>query len=70
MDGDIKLAKPSYFKKENGGVKMRKYEQLAKDIIFNVAKAFCSDVEEGNFPNVNESFTLEIGEIEKLENYR
>lgn len=47
----------------------RQYSSL-KDIIFNVAKAFCTDVEAGTFPSVKESFTLENEEIEKLENYR
>lgn len=47
----------------------RQYSSL-KDIIFNVAKAFCNDVEAGTFPSVKESFTLENEEIEKLENYR
>ena len=47
----------------------RQYSSL-KDIIYNVAKAFCSDVESGTFPSVKESFTLENEEIEKLENYR
>jgi len=47
----------------------RQYSSL-KDIIFNVAKAFCSDVENGTFPSVKESFVLENEEIEKLENYR
>lgn len=47
----------------------RQYSSL-KDIIFNVAKAFCSDVENGVFPSTKESFVLENEEIEKLENYR
>ena len=47
----------------------RQYSSL-KDIIFNVAKAFCSDVENGTFPSVKESFVLDHEEIEKLENYR
>lgn len=47
----------------------RQYSSL-KDIIFNVAKAFCSDVENGTFPSVKESFILSEEEIEKLENYR
>ena len=47
----------------------RQYSSL-KDIIYNVAKAYCNDVESGVFPNVNESFTLDIEEIEKLENYK
>ncbi len=47
----------------------RQYSSL-KDIIFNVAKAFCQDVEEGVFPSTKESFMLELEEIEKLENYR
>ncbi len=36
MGGDIKLAKTFIFQKENGGEKMRKYEQLSKEIIANV----------------------------------
>ena len=47
----------------------RQYSSL-KDIIFNVAKAFCSDVENGVFPSIKESFVLDNEEIEKLENYR
>ncbi len=47
----------------------RQYSSL-KDIIFNVAKAFCNDVENGTFPSMKESFVLENEEIEKLENYR
>ena len=47
----------------------RQYSSL-KDIIFNVAKAFVSDVENGAFPSIKESFVLEDEEIEKLENYR
>ena len=47
----------------------RQYSSL-KDIIFNVAKAFCSDVESGSFPSTKESFVLKEEEIEKLENYR
>lgn len=47
----------------------RQYSSL-KDIIFNVAKAYCTDVESGSFPSIKESFTLEVEEIEKLENYK
>ena len=47
----------------------RQYSSL-KDIIFNVAKAFVSDVENGAFPSIKESFVLQDEEIEKLENYR
>ncbi|MBQ4646055.1 MAG: 3-methyl-2-oxobutanoate hydroxymethyltransferase [Candidatus Gastranaerophilales bacterium] len=47
----------------------RQYSSL-KDIIFNVAKAYVSDVENGVFPSIKESFVLENEEIEKLENYR
>ena len=47
----------------------RQYSSL-KDIIFNVAKAFCNDVESGTFPSTKESFVLNNEEIEKLENYR
>ncbi len=47
----------------------RQYSSL-KDIILNVAKAYCADVEEGNFPSTDESFVLDDKEIEKLENYR
>lgn len=47
----------------------RKYTNL-KEIIYNAAKAYCSDVESGLFPNDEESFVLEKKELEKLENYR
>ncbi len=47
----------------------RQYSSL-KDIIFNVVKAYCTDVESGAFPSIKESFTLDIEEIEKLENYK
>lgn len=46
----------------------RKYSSL-KDIIFNVAKAYCNDVENGNFPSVAESFSLDSKEAVKLESY-
>lgn len=47
----------------------RQYSSL-KDIIFNVAKAYVSDVENEVFPSIKESFVLDDEEIEKLENYR
>lgn len=47
----------------------RQYSSL-KDIIFNVAKAYCNDVENGDFPGTKESFLLDDEEIDKLENYR
>ena len=47
----------------------RKYANL-KDIILNSAKAYCKDVEEGKFPNSDESFKLEDEEIKKLESYK
>ena len=46
----------------------RQYSSL-KDIIFNVARAYCNDVERGTFPSVAESFTLDFDEAQKLENY-
>lgn len=46
----------------------RQYSSL-KDIIYNVAKAYCNDVEKGNFPSIAESFTLDNDEAAKLESY-
>lgn len=46
----------------------RKYSSL-KDIILNVAKTYCNDVEKGNFPSIAESFTLDTKEAQRLENY-
>ncbi len=69
-DGQVLVSDDIFGKYDRFKPKFARQYSSLKDIIFNVAKAFCSDVEEGNFPNVNESFTLEIGEIEKLENYR
>ena len=69
-DGQVLVSDDIFGKYDRFKPKFARQYSSLKDIIFNVAKAFCSDVEEGNFPDVNESFTLEIGEIEKLENYR
>lgn len=46
----------------------RQYSSL-KDIIFNVAKAYCTDVENNKFPSNAESFTLDEEEAKKLEDY-
>ncbi|MBR1617662.1 3-methyl-2-oxobutanoate hydroxymethyltransferase [bacterium] len=47
----------------------RKYSSF-KDLILNITKAYCADVEAEYFPNDKESFSLEQEEIEKLENYQ
>ncbi len=47
----------------------RQYSSL-KDIIYSVAKAYCSDVESEVFPSEEESFALNEAEKEKLENFR
>ena len=57
------------YKEYTFSFKVGAYSSL-KDIIFNVAKAFCNDVENGVFPSIKESFVLDNEEIEKLENYR
>ena len=41
-----------------------------KEIILNAAKEYCKEVENGNFPNDNESFKLDSEEVIKLENYK
>ena len=69
-DGQVLVSDDIFGKYDRFKPKFARQYSSLKDIIFNVAKAFCSDVEEGNFPNVNESFALDIKEIEKLENYR
>ena len=47
----------------------RKYANL-KEIIVNAAKSYCEDVENGLFPNDDESFKLEDEELKKLENHK
>ncbi len=69
-DGQVLVSDDIFGKYDRFKPKFARQYSSLKDIIFNVAKTFCSDVEDGSFPNVNESFTLDIGEIEKLENYR
>ena len=46
----------------------RKYSNL-KDTIISSVQKYCKDVEEGNFPNEDEIFKLDVEEIKKLENY-
>lgn len=41
-----------------------------KDIILNSAKEYIKEVENGTFPNKEESFKLEDEEVKKLENYK
>ncbi len=41
-----------------------------KDIIKKSAQEYCKCVENGDFPNDNESFSLDLEEIKKLENYK
>ena len=47
----------------------RQYSSL-KDIMYNVARAYCRDVETGAFPSAEESFILDEKEMEKLGNYK
>ena len=47
----------------------RKFANL-KDIIIEAGKKYCACVENGTFPNDNESFKLDIEEVKKLENYK
>ncbi len=69
-DGQVLVSDDIFGKYDRFKPKFARQYSSLKDIIFNVAKAFCSDVECGTFPSVKESFTLELEEIEKLENYR
>ena len=45
----------------------RKYADL-KTVMTNAFKKYCEDVENCSFPNNEEAFSLDIGELEKLEN--
>ena len=69
-DGQVLVSDDIFGKYDRFKPKFARQYSSLKDIIFNVAKAFCSDVEEGSFPSAKESFMLDIEEIEKLENYR
>ena len=68
-DGQILVSDDILGKYDNFCPKFARQYSSLKDIIFNVAKAYCSDVEKGNFPSVAESFTLDNEEAQKLENY-
>ncbi len=68
-DGQILVSDDILGKYDNFCPKFARQYSSLKDIIFNVAKAYCSDVEKGNFPSVAESFTLDNDEAQKLENY-
>ncbi len=68
-DGQILVSDDILGKYDNFCPKFARQYSSLKDIIFNVAKAYCSDVEKGIFPSVAESFTLDNEEAQKLENY-
>lgn len=69
-DGQVLVSDDLFGKYDRFKPKFARQYSSLKDIIFNVAKAYCSDVENGTFPSTKESFVLEEEEIEKLENYR
>ena len=69
-DGQVLVSDDLFGKYDRFKPKFARQYSSLKDIIFNVAKAYCSDVENGAFPSTKESFVLEDEEIEKLENYR
>ena len=68
-DGQILVSDDILGKYDNFCPKFARQYSSLKDIIFNVARAYCNDVEKGNFPSVAESFTLNNDEAQKLENY-
>ena len=68
-DGQILVSDDILGKYDNFCPKFARQYSSLKDIIFNVARAYCNDVEKGNFPSVAESFTLDNDEAQKLENY-
>lgn len=68
-DGQILVSDDILGKYDNFCPKFARQYSSLKDIIYNVAKAYCNDVEKGNFPSISESFTLDNDEAEKLENY-
>ncbi len=68
-DGQILVSDDILGKYDNFCPKFARQYSSLKDIIYNVANAYCNDVEKGNFPSVAESFTLDSNEAEKLENY-
>ncbi len=69
-DGQVLVSDDLFGKYDRFKPKFARQYSSLKDIIFNVAKAYCTDVESGAFPSIKESFTLDIEEIEKLENYK
>lgn len=69
-DGQVLVSDDLFGKYDRFKPKFARQYSSLKDIMFNVAKAYCDDVQSGQFPNINESFTLDVEEIEKLENYK
>ena len=68
-DGQILVSDDILGKYDNFCPKFARQYSSLKDIIYNVARAYCNDVEKGNFPSISESFTLDNEEAQKLENY-
>ena len=68
-DGQILVSDDILGKYDNFCPKFARQYSSLKDIIFNVAKAYCNDVQRGAFPSVAESFSLDEKEAQKLESY-
>lgn len=68
-DGQILVSDDILGRYDNFSPKFaRRYSNL-KEVIYQSAQNFCSDVEAGKFPNEAESFHLSDAEFERLENY-
>jgi len=69
-DGQVLVSDDLFGKYDRFKPKFARQNANLKEIILNASRKYCEDVENGAFPNDDESFALEQGELEKLENYR
>lgn len=69
-DGQVLVSDDLFGKYDRFKPKFARQYSSLKGIMLNVAKAYCREVEENNFPNENESFSLDKEELKKLDSYR
>lgn len=69
-DGQVLVSDDLFGKYDRFKPKFARQNANLKEIILNAAKLYCKDVENGDFPNDEESFLLEQEELNKLESYK
>ncbi len=69
-DGQILVSDDLFGKYDRFKPKFSRQYINLKEQMLEAVKNYCNDVEQGLFPNKNESFELDYNEAKKLENYR